>query len=54
VVAQFAQAQSPTALVPPQNLEAEESVLEAMMLSPGTTGAVSEIADTEHELKRCE
>ena len=29
--------------VPPQNLEAEESVLGAMMLSPGAIGAVSEI-----------
>src|SRR4029079_7856718 len=34
-----------TALVPPQNLEAEESVLGAMMLSPGAIGAVSEILD---------
>jgi len=33
------------ALVPPQNLEAEESVLGAMMLSPGAIGAVSEILD---------
>src|SRR5207248_8297825 len=33
------------ALVPPQNLEAEESVLGAMMLSPGAIGAVSEIVD---------
>src|SRR5712691_5197023 len=31
--------------VPPQNLEAEESVLGAMMLSPGAIGAVSEILD---------
>src|ERR687886_1294261 len=46
-VAQFAQAQqpSPAAPVPPQNLEAEESVLGAMMLSPGAIGAVSEILD---------
>src|SRR5262249_31793017 len=29
--------------VPPQNLEAEESVLGAMMLSPGAIGAVSDI-----------
>ena len=36
--------QSPqTAPVPPQNLEAEESVLGAMMLSPGAIGAVSEV-----------
>jgi replicative DNA helicase len=33
------------ATVPPQNLEAEESVLGAMMLSPGAIGAVSEIVD---------
>jgi replicative DNA helicase len=32
-----------TAPVPPQNLEAEESVLGAMMLSPGAIGAVSEV-----------
>jgi replicative DNA helicase len=32
-------------LVPPQNLEAEESVLGAMMLSPGAIGNVSEIVD---------
>jgi replicative DNA helicase len=40
-VAQLPQA----APVPPQNLEAEESVLGAMMLSPGAIGAVSEIVD---------
>ncbi len=33
------------ATVPPQNLEAEESVLGAMLLSPGAIGAVSEILD---------
>jgi len=33
---------APTAPVPPQNLDAEESVLGAMMLSPGAIGAVSE------------
>src|SRR3954468_23515594 len=33
----------PSAPVPPQNLDAEESVLGAMMLSPGAIGAVSEI-----------
>jgi replicative DNA helicase len=43
-VAQLA-AISHTAPVPPQNLEAEESVLGAMMLSPGAIGAVSEILD---------
>ncbi len=31
--------------VPPQNLEAEESVLGAMMLSPGAIGAVSEVLE---------
>jgi replicative DNA helicase len=35
----------PDTLVPPQNLEAEEHVLGAMMLSPGAIGAVSEILD---------
>jgi len=44
VVAQLAQVSS-AAPVPPQNLEAEESVLGAMMLSPGAIGAVSEILD---------
>ncbi|MBA3717096.1 MAG: replicative DNA helicase [Actinobacteria bacterium] len=34
---------SDAAPVPPQNLDAEESVLGAMMLSPGAIGAVSEI-----------
>jgi hypothetical protein len=34
---------SQTAPVPPQSLEAEETVLGAMMLSPGAAGAVSEI-----------
>jgi replicative DNA helicase len=43
-VAQLVQA-SQTAPVPPQNLEAEESVLGAMMLSPGAIGAVSEVLD---------
>src|ERR687885_416890 len=36
---------APSAPVPPQTLEAEESVLGAMMLSPGAIGAVSEIVD---------
>jgi len=36
---------TPTAPVPPQNLDAEESVLGAMMLSPGAIGAVSEVLD---------
>jgi replicative DNA helicase len=34
-----------TTPVPPQNLDAEESVLGAMMLSPGAIGAVSEVLD---------
>jgi replicative DNA helicase len=34
-----------SATIPPQNLEAEESVLGAMMISPGAIGAVSEIVD---------
>ena len=34
---------APTAPIPPQNLDAEESVLGAMMLSPGAIGAVSEV-----------
>src|SRR5215203_4875018 len=34
-----------SAPVPPQNLDAEESVLGAMMLAPGAVGAVSEILD---------
>ena len=34
-----------TAPVPPQNLDAEESVLGAMMLSSGAIGAVSELVD---------
>src|SRR5262245_38589845 len=40
----LAPAPTPTA-VPPQNLEAEESVLGAMMISPGAIAAVSEILD---------
>ncbi len=44
MVVQAAQS-SQTAPVPPQNLDAEESVLGAMMLSPGAIGAVSEILD---------
>jgi replicative DNA helicase len=40
-----AQLESRSAPVPPQNLEAEESVLGAMMLSPGAIGAVSELLD---------
>jgi replicative DNA helicase len=38
---------APTAPVPPQNLDAEESVLGAMMLSPGAIGAVSETLKPE-------
>src|ERR1700726_2931013 len=43
-VAQLAEA---APIAPPQNLEAEESVLGAMMLSPGAIGAVSEILDAK-------
>jgi len=45
VAVQALDASSQTAPVPPQNLEAEESVLGAMMLSPGAIGAVSEVLD---------
>jgi replicative DNA helicase len=44
-VAQVAQLAPTAPVVPPQNLDAEESVLGAMMLSPGAIGAVSEILD---------
>src|SRR3954469_3475690 len=43
-MAQVARLPSPDA-VPPQNLEAEESVLGAMMLAPGAIDAVHEILD---------
>jgi replicative DNA helicase len=46
-MAQVARLASPDP-VPPQNLEAEESVLGAMMLAPGAIGAVSEILDASH------
>jgi replicative DNA helicase len=46
-MAQVARLTSPDP-VPPQNLEAEESVLGAMMLAPGAIGAVSEILDAGH------
>jgi replicative DNA helicase len=36
-----------TAPVPPQNLDAEESVLGAMMLSPAAVAAVSEVLDAD-------
>lgn len=36
---------APVAPVPPQNLDAEESVLGAMMLAPGAIAAVSEVLD---------
>jgi replicative DNA helicase len=45
VAFQVVQTPSQAAPVPPQNLEAEESVLGAMMLSPGAIGAVSEVLD---------
>jgi replicative DNA helicase len=44
-VAQPRSAHPATAIVPPQNLEAEESVLGAMLLSPTAVGTVSEILD---------
>jgi len=44
-LAEVAPTTSPDGAVPPQNLEAEESVLGAMMLSPGAIAAVSEIVD---------
>jgi replicative DNA helicase len=44
-IAHYAQLAEAAAPVPPQNLDAEESVLGAMMLSPGAIGAVSEILD---------
>jgi replicative DNA helicase len=43
VVAGMATALQETAPVPPQNLDAEESVLGAMMLTPGAIAAVSEV-----------
>ena len=45
VVARMATALRDTAPVPPQNLDAEESVLGAMMLAPGAIAAVSEVLD---------
>jgi replicative DNA helicase len=44
-MAEVARLPPSAAPVPPQNLEAEESVLGAMMLSPGAIGAVSEVLD---------
>src|SRR5437773_12267588 len=44
-MAPVAQLAAAAPIAPPQNLEAEESVLGAMMLSPGAIGAVSEIVD---------
>jgi replicative DNA helicase len=44
-VAPVAQLAEAVPIAPPQNLEAEESVLGAMMLSPGAIGAVSEVLD---------
>src|ERR671914_2713296 len=43
-MAQLAQAPR-AAPIPPQNLDAEESVLGAMLLAPGAIGAVSELLD---------
>ena len=44
-MAPVAQLADTAPIAPPQNLEAEESVLGAMMLSPGAIGAVSELLD---------
>ena len=44
-VATVAQLAHSAPIAPPQNLEAEESVLGAMLLSPGAIGAVSEVLD---------
>src|SRR6187401_3797410 len=44
-VAPVAQLAEPAPIAPPQNLEAEESVLGAMLLSQGAIGAVSEVLD---------
>src|SRR5713101_1292275 len=44
-MAEVARLPQSSAPLPPQNLEAEESVLGAMMLSPGAIGAVSEVLD---------
>jgi replicative DNA helicase len=43
----MAHAPTETAPVPPQNVDAEESVLGAMMLSPGAIAAVSEVLDSD-------
>ncbi|MBA2614938.1 MAG: replicative DNA helicase [Actinobacteria bacterium] len=49
----MAQATVETAVVPPQNLDAEESVLGAMMLSPNAIAAVSEVLDSDgHDFYR--
>src|SRR4051794_14755483 len=45
VVTPVAQLAEAAPIAPPQNLEAEESVLGAMLLSPGAIGAVSEVLD---------
>jgi replicative DNA helicase len=39
--------EAPSVQVPPQNLDAEESVLGAMMISPGAIAAVSEILSSD-------
>ena len=39
---------APPTLVPPQNIEAEEAVLGAMLLSENAIGAVTEILDASH------
>src|SRR5437899_12651471 len=47
-------AASAPAAVPPQNLEADESVLGAMMIAPGAIAAVSEIVDASHFYRQSE
>ena len=42
------QVSAPVGLVPPQNIEAEEAVLGAMLLSETAIGAVTEILDASH------
>jgi hypothetical protein len=42
---------SQAAPVPPQTLEVEDSVLEAMLLSPGAAGAACEIVEVGAEAR---
>ena len=45
---------SPTTLVPPQNIEAEEAVLGAMLLSETAIGTVTELIDASHYYRNFE